>query len=128
MLKRRNSRRAAGPQRSFWQIAALLAMLWVLGAGMHDRMAGLAQTPEPQNPYPGTPEILAEGKELYLSAGCYACHGLAATGRGQLGPDLTHLQKTDAAIHDILLELFKGKVTSEELWKILVYLRSLAKP
>ena len=103
-------------------------MLWVLGAGIHGRMAGLAQAPESQNPYPGTPEILAEGKDLYLSAGCYACHGLEATGRGQLGPDLTHLQKTDAAIHDILLEIFKGKVTSEELWKILVYLRSLAKP
>ena len=128
MCKRRNSRRAAVPQRSFWQIAALVAMLWVLGAGMHGRMAGLAQTPEPQNPYPGTPEILAEGRELYLSAGCYACHGLEATGRGKLGPDLTHLQKTDAAIHAILLEIFKGKVTSEELWKILVYLRSLATP
>ena len=103
-------------------------MLWVLGAGMHGRMAGFAQDPESQNPYASTPEILAEGKDLYLSAGCYACHGLAATGRGQLGPDLTHLQKTDAAIHAILRELFKGKVTSEELWKILVYLRSLAKP
>ena len=110
------------------RIAALCAMLLALGVGMHGWVAGLAQTPEPKNPYPSTPELIAEGRGLYLEAGCYACHGLAATGRGQLGPDLTQLQKTDAAIHAILLEIFKGKVTSEELWKILVYLRSLAKP
>ena len=73
-----------------------------------------------------TPEILAEGKELYLSAGCYACHGTQATGRGRLGPRLTDLKKTDAEIHELLAKTFKNKVTSEELWKIMAFLRSLA--
>ena len=85
-----------------------------------------AQSADQANPFPSSPEIIAEGKELYLSAGCYACHGTQATGRGRLGPRLTELKKTDAEIHEVLMKTFKGKVTSDEIWKILVFLRSLA--
>ncbi len=101
-------------------------MMWLLGAGIAVQTAAFAQTPDQKNPYPSTPEILAEGKELYLSAGCYACHGTQATGRGRLGPRLTELKKTDAEIHELLTKTFKGKVTSDEIWKIMVFLRSLA--
>ena len=108
-------------------LAALTAaVFWTLEAGICGRPAVLAQSAEEKNPFPSTPEILAEGKELYLSAGCYACHGTEATGRGRLGPRLTDLKKTDAEIHEILTKTFKGKVTSEEIWKIMTFLRSLA--
>ena len=127
MFQRSGSQHHAGPARPVWLIVALTALLGVLGAGLYGRTSGLAQNAAPQNPYTSTPALIAEGRELYLDAGCYACHGLDATGRGELGPRLTELQKTDAELHEMLMEIFKGKVTSEELWKILTYLRSLAK-
>jgi len=109
--------------RLVWPIVTALT---VLSVGLHGSPAVLAQAPDKTNPFPRTPEIVAEGKELYLSAGCYACHGTQATGRGRLGPDLTELKKTDAEIHELLAKTFKGKVSSEEIWKIMTYVRSLA--
>ena len=103
-----------------------MAVTWALGPRIQGPMAVFAQSAEGKNPFPSTPEILAEGKELYVSAGCYACHGTQATGRGRLGPRLTDLKKTDAEIYEILTKTFKGKVTSEEIWKIMAFLRSLA--
>lgn len=114
------------PGHRVWLIVTVTATIWTLAAGISDLPAVFAQSAEEKNPFPSTPEILAEGKELFLSAGCYACHGTQATGRGRLGPRLTDLKKTDAEIHEILTKTFKNKVTSEELWKIMAFLRSLA--
>ena len=115
------------PERPLRLIVALMAVTLVLGPRIQGPMAVFAQNAEGKNPFPSTPEILAEGKELYLSAGCYACHGTQATGRGRLGPRLTDLKKyTDAEIHELLAKTFKGKLTSEEVWKIMAFLRSLA--
>ncbi|MBI3327079.1 MAG: c-type cytochrome, partial [Nitrospinae bacterium] len=102
-------------------IAALTAMLWVLGAAFQGGMAVYAQPLEHTRPYA---ELIAEGKELFLEAGCYACHGLNA--KGSFGPDLTHLRKTDAEIFGLVMESYKGKITNMEGWKIIAYLRSLA--
>jgi len=106
------------------RIAALCAILLALGVGVHGWVAGLAQTPEPKDPYPSTPALIAEGRELYLEAACYACHGLNA--KGNFGPDLTHLGKTDAEIFDFVMSSYRGKVTNREGWKIINYLRSLS--
>jgi len=111
---------------SVWQAAVLAIAMWTLGGVSGDQIAAFAENPDQTNPYLSTPDLLAEGKELYLSAGCYACHGTRATGRGRLGPDLTALKKPDAEIHELLAKTFKGKVSSEEIWKIMAYLRSLA--
>ena len=113
---------AQGP----WPIGVLAVVLWVLGAAQASPRLVFAQPAAIENPYPSTPEIVAEGKELYLSAGCYVCHGTRATGRGRLSPGLTDLKKTDAEIHEILMKTFKGKLTSEEIWKIMAFIRSLA--
>jgi mono/diheme cytochrome c family protein len=111
--------------RFVWRRIVLTAAINLLAAGIAGRPAVFAQSAEEKNPFPSTPGVLAEGKELYLSAGCYACHGTQATGRGRLGPDLTDLKKKDAEIYELLMKTFKGKVTSEEMWKIMAYLRSL---
>jgi mono/diheme cytochrome c family protein len=106
---------------SVWGATVLVMTVWTVSA-----VAAFAQAPDQANPFASAPDVIAEGKELYISAGCYACHGTQATGRGRLGPDLTALKKTDAEIHELLTKTFKGKVTGEEIWKIMVYLRSLA--
>lgn len=123
MFTKRHRRQGAGPERSFWLIVALAALLGVLGAGIHGGIAVFAEAAEQTNPYA---EVIAEGKALYLEAGCYACHGTDARGRGRLGPGLTDLKKTDAEIFDFVMESYKGKATGVEMWKIITYLRSLA--
>lgn len=48
-----------------------------------------AQTPTPQRPAPTTPTGNAEeGKKLYVSYGCYQCHGYEAQGSSATGPRL----------------------------------------
>ena len=109
-----------------WPIVVLVVVWWALGSVQASPRQVFAQPAAIENPFPSTPEVVAQGKELYLSAGCYVCHGTQATGRGRLGPRLIDLKKTDAEIHELLAKTFKGKVTSEEIWKIMAFLRSLA--
>jgi mono/diheme cytochrome c family protein len=48
-----------------------------------------AQTPAPQRPATTTPTGNAEeGKKLYVSYGCYQCHGYEAQGSSATGPRL----------------------------------------
>jgi ubiquinol-cytochrome c reductase cytochrome c subunit len=48
-----------------------------------------AQTPTPQRPATTTPTGDAEeGKKLYVSYGCYQCHGYEAQGSSATGPRL----------------------------------------
>ncbi len=48
-----------------------------------------AVTPIPKGPeVKVTPELIAEGKKIYFSAGCNACHG--GTGGGGMCPPLTN--------------------------------------
>jgi mono/diheme cytochrome c family protein len=48
-----------------------------------------AQTPTPQRPATTTPTGNAEeGKKLYVSYGCYQCHGYEAQGSSATGPRL----------------------------------------
>ena len=65
------------------------------GKGMHDDSTqfllhydlhkdSIIQSNELKNPMPDTPEILAEGKELY-TAYCSHCHGKKGDGQGKVG-------------------------------------------
>jgi len=144
MDKRSNSRRDAGRQRPFWQMTALCAVLWVLGAGTRGPGAACAQTPAPQPPSSSPSELIAKGRELYLAAGCYACHGLEATGRGKQGiggsvggavPALRHydggqeqfLRIVQHGKPGTLMGPFKGMLTDEEILSIYQYLTSLSR-
>lgn len=79
-----------------------------------------------------SPQIIVQGKDLYVLNGCYVCHGINATGR--VGPDLTKSTMTAQGMFDRIshgktgttMGPFKDKITPEEIWKIVAYLRSLA--
>jgi mono/diheme cytochrome c family protein len=78
-------------------------------------------------------EVVAEGKRLYIANGCYACHGLDA--RGNVGPDLTRTTKSDEDVFARIangragtaMTPFKDKISAEDIRKIVVYLRSVAR-
>ncbi len=111
---------------------AFLGVIWVVSGGGLTASSG--EEDRGANPYAGNPQVIAEGKRLYLLNGCYACHGIDATGR--IGPDLTKSPRTDQEMFDRIhdgkegtaMGPFKDKITPDEIWKIITYLRSLAKP
>jgi mono/diheme cytochrome c family protein len=85
------------------------------------------------NPLTPEPAIVAEGKKLYHSAGCIACHGNNA--RGAVGPDLTDdewLRKpSDEMVFNTIrngrqgtaMSGFAGDLTDEQIWTIITWFR-----
>jgi len=90
-----------------------------------------------KNPYTGDPKAIAEGHQLYLATGCHNCHGLNA--EGGTGPDLTddvwRYQPTDGMLFNTisrgrpgtLMPPWEGKLTPDQIWKIVAYIRSKAR-
>ena len=84
------------------------------------------------NPFAGKPEAATAGRELFLQTGCYNCHGVEAQGGG-IAPDLTASkldpQQMFNTIHDgrprTLMPPWGKQLDSEQIWKIVTYLRSL---
>jgi cytochrome c55X len=76
-------------------------------------------------------DMVAEGRQLYLTNGCYACHGLEAQGR--LGPSLVLTTKTDDQLFERIINGKPGtamapnrtKMTEQEIRAVIAYLRSL---
>lgn len=85
------------------------------------------------NPLSPDPEIVAEGKRLYLKTGCMACHGNNA--RGAVGPDLTDdvwlRQPTDEMIFNTIkkgrsgtaMSGFGNDLSDEQIWTVITWLR-----
>lgn len=75
----------------------------------------------------------AQGKKLFDTQGCIACHGNNA--RGAVGPDLTDDQwlraPSDEMIFNVirngrsgtLMSPFKDSLQDEQIWQIVTYLR-----
>lgn len=104
------------------------------------------------NPYPQTPDIIAQGKTLFEGkAFCRTCHGLDGKGlgsdidpdnfRGPLPRNFTdkdwQAARTDGELFWILKNGSKGTamasfiplvLTEEEAWKVINYVRSFARP
>lgn len=89
-----------------------------------------------QNPYEGDPKAIARGDELYMTYGCYACHG--AKGGGHMGPSLIDADwlygSSDADVFETLIKGRPGGMpawddvfTDKQIWKVIAYLRSLEK-
>ena len=80
------------------------------------------------NPHGGDPESVAQGRRLYRST-CYICH-LDAGGRG---PDLRKSSLQGREFMRVVINgkkgtqmpAWKGKLTEDEMWKILAYIDSL---
>lgn len=96
-----------------------------------------------KNPFPNTPETIADGKEAF-SHYCAACHGLDGqnTGvpfAGHISPPIPPLtsgdvqQYTDGQLKWIVdngiwpsgMPASKGVLSDEELWSIVTYIRHL---
>jgi cytochrome c oxidase cbb3-type subunit 3 len=102
--------------------------------------AAAAQVSSPaaatRNPLAGDPKAITDGAVLFRQE-CAFCHGVSAHG-GMRGPDLTTGAWThggsDADISSTITGGVPGtamppnKLTDEEVWRIVAYLRTLEKP
>jgi cytochrome c55X len=76
-------------------------------------------------------DMVAEGRQVYLTNGCYACHGLEA--RGHLGPSLVLTTKTDDELFERIVNGKPGtamapnraRMSEQEIRAVVAYLRSL---
>jgi cytochrome c peroxidase len=97
-----------------------------------------AEEPAKQlNPFAGDPEAVKEGRKLYQSYGCPACHGLM--GGGGMGKPILDDDWIFASDDETLYKLIKGQIPAqtmprtfagipdEHVWKLLAYVRSLYK-
>jgi putative heme-binding domain-containing protein len=90
-----------------------------------------------KNPLTGNPEAIQNGMGQYR-ARCADCHGMDA--RGARGPDLTEVWASGRSDDGLFRTLRQGvpgtempavrpdRVTDEDIWRILAYLRTLAVP
>jgi mono/diheme cytochrome c family protein len=88
---------------------------------------------ELRNPFNKDPAAAEEGHALIRKAGCLPCHGLEA--QGSTGPDLTddewRFKPTDEMFFrtiskgrkGTIMPAFETKLSPEEIWKIIEYLR-----
>jgi cytochrome c oxidase cbb3-type subunit 3 len=110
-------------------IGSLTLQLWA-------QVAAPAVTEPARNPFAGDPRAITQGAALFRQE-CVFCHGMAARG-GMRGPDLT----TGSWSHggsdaDLAATISTGvpgtamppnKLTTDEIWQIVTYLRSLQQP
>ena len=120
-------------------VAIALASTVVVTAAQESRSGGNPEAAKMKNPVAATPESLAAGQTIYVRR-CSACHGKEGTG-GFLGsPDLTdsewRLGSTDGEIFTVILkgggpdsrmEPFDDRLSDNDAWNVVNYLRSLAK-
>jgi len=97
-----------------------------------------------KNPVAATPQSIAEGKKTFDKY-CKFCHGADAKGDGPMAPEGTHPSNltddkwdrgsTDGEIYTVIREGagpkfdmkgFKSKITEQETWNVVNYVRSLA--
>jgi cytochrome c oxidase cbb3-type subunit 3 len=89
------------------------------------------------NPVESTPEVLHEGRRLFIWFNCYGCHGGRAG--GGMGPSLRDAEwrygASDEAIFRSIAEgrqfgmpAWGTKLPPEQLWQITAYIRSMGSP
>lgn len=128
-----------------WKIVCLLACSGLLGC----KAKPAAETKIPQeevdrkNPIASTPASIAEGQQVYTATDCALCHGKDGDGRGVEAKDIsmnTHdwrkpeslAQLTDGELSYLILKgkgrmpAYDGRETQDQVWKIVIYIRSMA--
>jgi cytochrome c6 len=95
-------------------------------------------SPPPPPPPPGTTEPppggnLAEGKQVFESAGCVSCHTLADAGStGTVGPDLDQaMPSKELAVDRVTngagaMPPFKGQLSDEQIQAVATYVSTVA--
>ena len=113
------------------RLAVTVSILCLTGGGRV-----LAQDRSTKNPVEGNAEAIRAGMGLYRGR-CADCHGMDA--RGIRSPDLTQVWasgRSDDGLFKILRNGVPGtempavgvRMSDEEVWKVLAYLRTLAAP
>ena len=121
--------------------AVCLVVLAVSTSGQD--LGGNPEAQKLQNPVTSTPDSIAAGAELYRRR-CSFCHGAEGKGDGRMAPKDTEPSNltdevwdrgaTDGEIFaviekgagpDFKMKGFEGKLTEEEIWTIINYVRSL---
>jgi mono/diheme cytochrome c family protein len=104
----------------------------LLGAALAHPQAAL-HAQQLKNPFGLESDVALEGKKLYDTQGCVACHGNNA--RGAVGPDLTDDEwlraPSDEMIFNVikngrsgtLMSPFRDAMSDEQIWKLVTYLR-----
>ena len=106
-------------------------------------LGGNPEAQKLQNPVTSTPDSIAAGSELYRRR-CSFCHGAEGKGDGRMAPKDTEPANltdevwdrgaTDGEIFaviengagpDFKMKGFEGKLTEEEIWNIINYVRTL---
>jgi len=116
--------------RSVFLVLTFVGTISVLGAGAADK-SGISDRVGKANPFAGDAEAAKAGRQLFLSTGCYNCHGIEAKGGG-IAPDLTASkldpQQMFQTIHDgrpgTLMPSWAKQLSTDEIWKVITYLRS----
>jgi mono/diheme cytochrome c family protein len=136
--------------RSLEGNALMVASVVVLGLGVYlavqaqVSIGAAASQAQLTNPFPPTQESLAIGQRVYTETGCHLCHGVTGRGDGPAGLALrpppadfrVHMAAghTDAQLFTWLSEgmpntampPFMDKLTVEERWHVLNYIRTFA--
>jgi mono/diheme cytochrome c family protein len=119
----------------------LTALVWLGGASTRAAQGTAAAL---KNPIASSPESIAAGKQVYTRT-CAPCHG--TSGEGGPGndlipaaPDLTDATwdhgSTDGEIFtsikngvppDFNMTPFKDRLKDDDIWNVVIYLRSIAK-
>jgi cytochrome c oxidase cbb3-type subunit 3 len=99
---------------------------------------GPSERPQrPENPYRALRSAAAEGRQLFIRFNCSGCHGGRAG--GGMGPSLRDVDwlygSTDAQIFSTIAEgrahgmpAWGTKLTDDQVWKLVAYVKSLRMP
>ena len=118
-----------------------------IGQGRRGATAGNPEARQLKNPVAAAPESIAAGRQTFQKV-CAACHNKDAKGDGPQAPKDSHppnltdtvwkygssdgeiftVIKDGAAVPKSEMKAFKSRLTAEETWNVVNYLRSLATP
>ena len=126
-------------------IAPLLACLAALSVGAAQMPGGSPEARKLKNPVAATPKSTKSGEQTFQRF-CASCHGKDAKGDGPTAPKDSHPPNltddvwthgsTDGEIFAVIsdgagpkseMKSFKSKLTPDEIWNVVNYLRSLPK-
>lgn len=120
-------------QRRAFVVGILIAASAALSAGQAVAPTHIEAT---RNPFTGDPSAVTQGAVLFRQE-CVFCHGVSARG-GMRGPDLTTgVWSHGGSDADLAATISAGvpgtamppnKLTEEEIWQIITYLRTLQQP
>jgi len=125
-------------------IVVVLAWVGLLAASAGGQEpGGNPEAKKLKNPVPATPESIAAGQQVYQKY-CRFCHGPEAKGDGPMAPEGTHPSNltddtwdrgsSDGEIFAVIrdgagpkfdMKGFKSKLTEQEMWNVVNYIRSL---